>query len=58
MLFCDEVDCYLFSVGVEGDFVNFVKKRMVIFWNWKIVLVLMLMNKGLSWIEVVFEESD
>lgn len=58
LVLCDEVDRYPISAGSEGDPVSLAKKRATTFWNRKIGLVSTPTVKGVSRIEMAFEESD
>tara|TARA_R100000734_G_C3319286_1_gene114973 strand:+ start:608 stop:2329 length:1722 start_codon:yes stop_codon:yes gene_type:complete len=58
ILLCDEVDRYDPSAGAEGDPINLAVKRTTTFWNRKIFITSTPTIKGLSRIEVAFEESD
>lgn len=58
ILLCDEVDRYDSSAGSEGDPINLAIKRTTTFWNRKIFITSTPTIKGLSRIEVAFEESD
>ena len=58
ILLCDEVDRYDQSAGTEGDPINLATKRTTTFWNRKILLTSTPTTKGLSRIEVAFEQSD
>ncbi len=58
ILLCDEVDRYETSAGAEGDPINLAIKRTTTFWNRKVFITSTPTIKGLSRIEVAFEESD
>jgi phage terminase large subunit GpA-like protein len=58
VLFCDEVDRYPHSAGVEGDPINLAYKRTTTFWNKKIVKASTPTIKGVSRIESSFLNSD
>jgi phage terminase large subunit GpA-like protein len=58
ILLCDEVDRYETSAGAEGDPINLAVKRTTTFWNRKVFITSTPTIKGLSRIEVAFEESD
>ena len=58
ILLCDEIDRYDPSAGAEGDPINLAIKRTTTFWNRKIFITSTPTIKGLSRIEVAFEESD
>lgn len=58
LVLCDEVDRYPISAGSEGDPVSLARKRATTFWNRKIGLVSTPTVKGVSRIEIAFEESD
>ena len=58
IVLCDEVDRYPPSAGTEGDPVNLAKKRTTTFWNRKILLTSTPTVKGVSRIELEFEQSD
>ncbi len=58
VVLCDEVDRYPQSAGAEGDPVNLAFKRSTTFWNRKKVLVSSPTVKGISRIEMAYEESD
>lgn len=58
ILLCDEVDRYEASAGAEGDPISLAVKRTTTFWNRKIFVTSTPTIKGLSRIEVAFEESD
>ncbi len=58
LVLCDEVDRYPISAGSEGDPVSLARKRATTFWNRKIGLVSTPTVKGVSRIEMAFEESD
>lgn len=58
LVLCDEVDRYPISAGSEGDPVSLARKRATTFWNRKIGLVSTPTVKGISRIEMAFEESD
>jgi len=54
----DEVDRYPASAGSEGDPVSLAKKRTTTFWNRKVILTSTPTIKGVSRIEMAYEESD
>lgn len=58
IVLCDEVDRYPASAGTEGDPVSLARKRTSTFWNRKIVLTSTPGLKGVSRIEVAWEQSD
>lgn len=58
VVLCDEVDRYPASAGTEGDPVNLAVKRSATFWNRRIVMTSTPTVKGLSRIELAFEQSD
>lgn len=58
ILLCDEVDRYDPSAGSEGDPINLAIKRTTTFWNRKVFITSTPTIKGLSRIEIAFEESD
>ncbi|WP_201353829.1 phage terminase large subunit family protein [Hydrogenimonas urashimensis] len=58
IVLCDEIDRYPPSAGAEGDPVNLAFKRSTTFWNKKRMLVSTPTIKGLSRIEMAYEESD
>lgn len=58
ILLCDEVDRYEHSAGAEGDPINLAIKRTTTFWNRKVFITSTPTIKGLSRIEVAFEDSD
>lgn len=58
VVLCDEIDRYPASAGTEGDPVNLAIKRAATFWNRRIVLTSTPTIKGLSRIELAFNESD
>lgn len=58
IVLCDEVDRYPPSAGTEGDPVSLAKKRSTTFWNRLLVLASTPTVKGLSRIEMAFEQSD
>jgi len=58
ILLCDEVDRYDPSAGAEGDPINLAIKRTTTFWNRKVFITSTPTIKGLSRIEIAFEESD
>lgn len=58
ILLCDEVDRYDPSAGTEGDPINLAIKRTTTFWNRKVFITSTPTIKGLSRIEIAFEESD
>lgn len=58
ILLCDEIDRYEHSAGAEGDPINLAMKRTTTFWNRKIFITSTPTIKGLSRIEIAFEESD
>lgn len=58
IVLCDEVDRYPPSAGSEGDPVNLAKKRTTTFYNRKIMLTSTPTIKGVSRIEMAYEESD
>lgn len=58
LVLCDEVDRYPPSAGTEGDPVNLARKRTTTFWNRKILLTSTPTIKGISRIEMEFEQSD
>jgi phage terminase large subunit GpA-like protein len=57
-VFLDEVDRFPASAGTEGDPVKLASKRTQTFYNSKIIVVSTPTIKGLSRIEVDFDESD
>ncbi|MNK46789.1 Phage terminase large subunit [compost metagenome] len=54
----DEVDRFPLSAGSEGDPISLGRKRTATFWNRKIISVSTPTRKGLSRIEVAYENSD
>ncbi len=58
ILLCDEVDRYEASAGAEGDPISLAMKRTTTFWNRKIFITSTPTIKGMSRIDVAFEESD
>jgi len=58
IVLCDEVDRYPASAGTEGDPVNLAKKRTTTFYNRKIMLTSTPTIKGVSRIEMAYEDSD
>ena len=54
----DEVDRYPISAGSEGDPVSLARKRTSTFWNRKVVLTSTPTIKGVSRIEMAYEDSD
>ena len=54
----DEVDRYPVSAGSEGDPVSLARKRTSTFWNRKIILTSTPTIKGISRIEMAYEDSD
>ena len=58
ILLCDEVDRYEASAGAEGDPISLAMKRTTTFWNRKIFITSTPTIKGMSRIDIAFEESD
>lgn len=58
IVLCDEVDRYPPSAGTEGDPVNLARKRTTTFWNRKVLLTSTPTVKGVSRIEMEYEQSD
>lgn len=58
IVLCDEVDRYPSSAGTEGDPVALAVKRTATFWNRRIVMTSTPTIKGLSRIEMAFNDSD
>lgn len=58
VVLCDEIDRYPASAGTEGDPVNLAIKRAATFFNRRIVLTSTPTIKGLSRIELAFNQSD
>lgn len=58
ILLCDEVDRYEASAGAEGDPISLAMKRTTTFWNRKVFITSTPTIKGMSRIDVAFEESD
>lgn len=58
VVLCDEVDRYPPSAGSEGDPVNLARKRTATFWNRKVILTSTPTVKGVSRVEMEFEQSD
>lgn len=58
ILLCDEIDRYDPSAGAEGDPINLAVKRTTTFWNRKVFITSTPTIKGLSRIEIAFEQSD
>lgn len=58
VVLCDEVDRYPLSAGSEGDPVNLARKRTATFWNRKVILTSTPTVKGVSRVELEFEQSD
>ena len=58
IVLADEVDRYEQSAGTEGDPISLATKRTTTFWNKKIYMCSTPTIKGLSRIEIAFEESD
>ena len=58
VVLCDEVDRYPPSAGSEGDPVNLARKRTATFWNRKVILTSTPTVKGVSRVELEFEQSD
>ena len=58
ILLCDEVDRYEASAGAEGDPISLAIKRTTTFWNRKIFITSTPTIKGISRIEVAFDDSD
>ena len=57
-VFADEVDRYPASAGTEGDPVSLAKKRTTTFWNSMLILTSTPTVKGVSRIELEFDQSD
>ena len=57
-LYCDEVDKYGFSAGVEGNPIELGKKRQETFWDFRTVIMSSPTVKGLSEIWSRYENSD
>ena len=58
VVLCDEVDRYPLSAGTEGDPVALAVKRTATFWNRRIVMTSTPTIKGISRIEMAFNDSD
>jgi len=58
VVLADEVDRYPASAGAEGDPLTLAIKRTTTFWNRKVVIVSTPTVRGLSRIEVAWEQSD
>lgn len=58
VVLCDEVDRYPPSAGTEGDPISLARKRTTTFWNRKVGMFSTPTVKGVSRIEMAFEESD
>jgi phage terminase large subunit GpA-like protein len=58
IVLCDEIDRYPISAGIEGDPVDLARKRATNFWNRKIGLTSTPTQKGISRIEMAYEQSD
>jgi phage terminase large subunit GpA-like protein len=58
VVLCDEIDRYPASAGAEGDPVSLAFKRTTTFWNKKRMLTSTPTIKGVSRIEMAYEESD
>ena len=58
LVMADEVDRYPLSAGTEGDPVTLARKRTTTFWNRKIILTSTPTVKGVSRIEMEWEQSD
>ena len=58
VVLCDEVDRYPPSAGSEGDPVNLARKRTATFWNRKVILTSTPTIKGVSRVELEFDQSD
>ncbi|MBS2905243.1 phage terminase large subunit family protein, partial [Klebsiella pneumoniae] len=57
ILLADEVDRFPQSAGIEGDPLSLAEKRTKTFWNKKKFFVSTPTEKGISRIEVEFDES-